>query len=84
MGAWSSHLQAMEAERRAQEEAALLFQSVQYQQERLMALSTDGTSCFWIDQPELAHTRDKCDGCGSREFKRHHGQSVCVYCRSTA
>lgn len=26
----------------------------------------------------------KCDSCGSREFREHHGQTVCSYCRSTA
>lgn len=28
--------------------------------------------------------RDKCASCGSREFREHHGQSVCTYCRGTA
>lgn len=28
--------------------------------------------------------RDKCASCGSREFRDHHGQTVCAYCRSVA
>jgi hypothetical protein len=27
---------------------------------------------------------NKCESCGSREFKQHHGQTVCAYCRSGA
>jgi hypothetical protein len=27
---------------------------------------------------------DKCACCGSREFKSHHEQQVCAYCRSVA
>lgn len=26
----------------------------------------------------------KCESCGSREFKQHGGQTVCVYCRGAA
>lgn len=26
----------------------------------------------------------KCESCGSREFREHHGQTVCAYCRSGA
>lgn len=26
----------------------------------------------------------KCESCGSREFRDHHGQTVCAYCRGGA
>jgi hypothetical protein len=32
----------------------------------------------------LGVRKGKCESCGSREFKQHHGQTVCAYCRSGA
>jgi predicted Zn-ribbon and HTH transcriptional regulator len=29
-------------------------------------------------------TPSKCPGCGSREFKNHHGKQVCSFCRIEA
>jgi hypothetical protein len=27
--------------------------------------------------------QDRCNSCGSREFKDHEGRTICTYCRST-
>lgn len=53
----------------------------------LSALAGGDYSSFGGPNPtnqRAAPRRTKCDSCGSREFKEHHGQSVCIYCRSTA
>lgn len=33
--------------------------------------------------PRMSHP-SKCESCGSREFKEHHGETICSYCRSGA
>jgi hypothetical protein len=37
-----------------------------------------------LETTPIIQRRSKCDSCGSREFKEHHGQTVCSYCRSGA
>lgn len=46
-------------------------------------LMTDGECMRWESLPEPIRIT-KCTSCGSREFKEHHGQRVCIYCRSNA
>lgn len=45
-------------------------------------LCTDGVELKWVPMPALHTTQSKCECCGSREFRHHHGVRICAYCRS--
>lgn len=65
---------------------SLISSELQLKQIRLQRKHEQLTGMYMLELGKALSTprRSKCASCGSREFKEHHGETVCSYCRCEA